>query len=93
MVMGKVRVQELIIENAGWNRGRGTEHDCFRCVTRFWTKGGDLLGEVDPVAPVYDPVDGAWMIRAWMKTKPYSEEVGEVKEQADGADENDTRQQ
>ena len=65
-----VWLEEIIVVNTGFNRGRGAGHDPCRCVMQFWTKEGVLLGEVDPLGPVYDPTDGAWKIKDWMKTKP-----------------------
>ena len=53
--------------------GRGSEQDPFRMVTQFFSTDGELLGEVDPLSPQYDPCKSEWVVKAWMKTR-----VGEL---------------
>ncbi len=42
-----VTIMEVIVVQCG--RGAGTEESPFRIVRQFWSKGGDLLAEHDPV--------------------------------------------
>lgn len=51
------------------SRGRGESHDPYREVKQFWSINGDLLGEIDSLAPQYDRCTGEWVCPKWMKTK------------------------
>jgi hypothetical protein len=59
-------LREVIICDV--RRGSGDDHDPIRPVVQFWTKDGELLGEVDQLSPQYK-YDGTWIAPAWMKIK------------------------
>ena len=50
------------------SRGRGEPHDPYRNVTQYFDCDGELLAEVDPIAPEYSRTEGKWILKAWMKT-------------------------
>lgn len=41
-----------IIRTTNLRRGDGTERSPIRAVTQYWSMQGDLLAEVDPLAPL-----------------------------------------
>lgn len=56
----------IICENT---RGRGVPYDPFRKILQFWTKSGELLGEIDEWGPEYDPCTGDWLIPEHIKIR------------------------
>lgn len=50
--MDECRVIE-VVETTLYRRGWGTPDSPTRVVTQYWSKDGELLAEVDPMAPTY----------------------------------------
>lgn len=63
-----IKLQEVIIAEEK-RIGTGKPEDPVRIVKQFWSKEGDLLGEVDPLAPVRCPKDGSFIAPRWAGVK------------------------
>ena len=60
-------LQNVII--AEQRLGRGTDQDPIRMVSQIFSTDGELIGEIDPIAPQYDPCKSEWVVPSWMQTR------------------------